>query len=95
MKNCAWRLAKKYKATCNSISLGGVITPLNDNVINDKKLWDDIMKVTPLKKWMSAEEVSEWIYFLTVVNKSMSGQDVLIDNGEKDLNCTFIWPNFQ
>jgi 3-oxoacyl-[acyl-carrier protein] reductase len=52
------------------------------------------MDVTPLKKWVSLEEAAEWVYFLTVINKSCSGQDVLIDNGEKDLNCTFVWPNF-
>lgn len=95
MKNVAWRLAKKYKATCNSISLGGVITSLNDDVMKDEKLFADIMKVTPLKKWMSVEEVSLWVYFLTVINKSCSGQDILIDNGEKDLNCTFVWPEFE
>lgn len=95
MKNVAWRLAKKYKATCNSISLGGVITSLNDDVMKDEKLFADIMKVTPLKKWMSVEEVSQWVYFLTVINKSCSGQDILIDNGEKDLNCTFVWPEFE
>ena len=92
MKNVAHRVAKKYKATCNSISCGGVMTSLNDAVMYDKKLWNKIMKVTPLNKWAAAEEIAEWIYFLTVVNKSCSGQDILIDNGEKDLNCTFVWP---
>ena len=93
-KNVAWRLAKEYKAICNSISFGGVTTSLNDAVMNDEASWKAIMDVTPLKKWVSLEEAAEWVYFLTVVNKSCSGQDVLIDNGEKDLNCTFVWPNF-
>ena len=79
--------------TCNSISLGGVITDLNKPVMEDKGLWNKIMEVTPLKKWMSVEEVSQWVCFLTLINKSMSGQDILIDNGEKDLNNTFVWPN--
>ena len=92
MKNVAWRLAKEYRATCNSISCGGVFTPLNDAVVCDEKCWKEIMKVTPLKKWASAEEIAEWIYFLTVINRSCTGQDILIDNGEKDLNCTFVWP---
>ena len=92
MKNVAWRVAKKYKATCNSISFGGVLTDLNKVVIKDKKMWERIMKVTPLKKWVSAEEAATYIYFLTVTNKSITGQDILIDNGEKDLNCTFVWP---
>ena len=76
----------------NSISLGGVLTDSNKPVMDDPKLWKDIMDVTPLKKWMSLDEVSDWVYFLLVVNKSMSGQDIVIDNGEKDLNCTFKWP---
>ena len=91
MKNLALRLASKG-IIVNSISLGGVLTSSNDPVIQDEKLWGKIMEVTPLKKWMSEEEVAEWVYFLTVINKSMSGQDLLIDNGETDLNNRFIWP---
>lgn len=90
MKNVAMRIAK-YQATCNSISLGGVLTDSNKVVIEDKESWGKIMKVTPLKKWMSEEEVSDWVIFLTTVNKSMSGQDILIDNGEYDLNQKFVW----
>ena len=93
MKHCAWRLAKVH-ATCNSISCGGVATSLNDAVMDDEALWEEIMKVTPLKQWATAEEIAKWIYFLTVVNKSCSGQDILIDNREKDLNCTFVFPGF-
>ena len=95
MKNVAWRLAKQYKATCNSVSCGGVFTSLNDDVVYDEKCWKEIMKATPLKKWATAEEIAEWIYFLTVINKSCTGQDILIDNGEKDLNCTFVWPDIK
>lgn len=91
MKNVAVELAK-YGATVNSISLGGVLTSSNDIVMNDKKSWEKIMDVTPLKKWMSLEEVTDWVYFLTMINKSMSGQDLLIDNGELNLNSTFVWP---
>lgn len=90
MKNVAARLAPK--AIANSLSLGGVITEVNDVVINNKECWNKIMKVTPLKKWMSEEEVCEWVYFLLIINKSMSGQDVLVDNGEYNLNSTFVWP---
>lgn len=94
MKNVACRLSK-YNATCNSISCGGVLTDLNKDVIEDKELWDKIIEVTPLKKWATSEEIADWIYFITVENKSMTGQDIIIDNGEKDLNCTFVWPNYQ
>ena len=91
MKNVAMRLTK-YGATANSISLGGVLTESNKPVMDDKDSWTKIMKATPLKKWMSEEEVSEWVYFLLVINKSASGIDILIDNGESNLNSKFIWP---
>ena len=91
MRNVAVRLAK-FGATANSLSLGGVITSSNSIVMDDPKAWDEIMKVTPLKKWMSLDEVAAWVYFLTVTNRSMSGEDILIDNGEYRLNSTFVWP---
>lgn len=91
MKNVAIRLAK-YGATVNSISLGGVLTESNKPVTDDPILWNKVMEVTPLKKWMSVEEVCDFVIFLTLTNKSMSGQDILVDNGEKDLNPTFVWP---
>lgn len=92
MKNVASRLAE-FGVTVNSISLGGVITESNGPVIENKEAWEEIMKATPMKKWMSETEVCDWVYFLTIVNKSMSGQDILIDNGEYNLNSTFVWPN--
>lgn len=91
MKNVAVRLAKN-KALANSISLGGVLTDSNNPVMNDKECFKKIMDATPLKKWTTLEEVCEWVYFLLVINKSMSGQDLLIDNGEYGLNSTFVWP---
>lgn len=91
MKNVACRVAK-YGATCNSLSCGGVLTELNKPVIEDKALWEAIMKVTPLKRWAAPEEIADWIYFVSVTNKFMSGQDIVIDGGERDLNNTFIWP---
>ena len=91
MKNVAVRLAE-YGATANSISLGGVLTDSNAPVLEDSESWEKIMDATPLKKWATLEEVCDWIYFLAVINKSASGQDVLIDNGEYNLNSTFVWP---
>lgn len=91
MKNVASRLAP-LGATANSISLGGVLTDSNAPVMENEKCWNQIMEATPLKKWATLEEVCDWIYFLTVINKSASGQDVLIDNGEYNLNSTFVWP---
>lgn len=89
MKNCALRLAP-CGATANSLSPGGVLTALNDHVINDPALWAQIMAETPLRKWASAEEIADWAYFVTVVNRSMTAQDILIDNGEA-ARSNFIW----
>ncbi|MBP5574894.1 MAG: SDR family oxidoreductase [Bacilli bacterium] len=91
MKNVATRLVV-FGATVNSISLGGVLTDSNAPVMEDAKSWNQIMEATPLKKWMTLNEVCDWVYFLTVVNKSLTGQDILVDNGEYNLNSTFVWP---
>ena len=89
MKNVALRLAGQG-VTVNSLSPGGVLTPLNARVIDDGEKWSKIMALTPLRKWASAEEIAEWAYFLTVINKSMTAQDLLIDNGEA-ARAEFIW----
>ena len=91
MKNVAVRLAE-YGATVNSISLGGVLTDSNAPVMEDEDSWNKVMETTPLKKWMTLEEVCDWVIFLTITNKSLTGQDILIDNGEYNLNSTFVWP---
>lgn len=90
-KNLAMRLAP-FGATCNSISPGGVRTEMNAPVMNDEKLWKQIMDLTPLKKWAEPEEIARWVYFLTVENKSATGIDVIVDNGENTIGAKFIWP---
>lgn len=89
-KWCAKEVAQ-YGATCNSLSFGGVTTLLNKPVMDDPELWDQIMMMTPLRKWASEAEAAEWAYFMTVINRSATGQDIIIDNGEI-LNSQFIWP---
>ncbi|MCM1195416.1 MAG: SDR family oxidoreductase [Corallococcus sp.] len=89
MKNVALRLAA-YKATANSLSPGGVITELNRHILDAPELWKQVMDETPLKKWATAEEIAEFAYFVSVINKSMTGEDLLIDNGEF-VNSRFIW----
>lgn len=80
----------KYGATCNSISFGGVLSPVNWGVMNDTSKWNKIMSMTPLKKWATPAEAAEWVYFLAVINKSCTAQDIIIDNGEM-YNHKFIW----
>ena len=89
-KNVAMRIAK-YQATCNSLDFGGVMTELNRPVMEDENLWSEIMKLTPLKRWMTVEEAAEWIYFMAVKNRFCTGQNILIDGLEAG-NCSFIWP---
>lgn len=91
MKNLAIRLAPR-RIPCNAICLGGVYTPLNEPVVRDPELWKQIMDVTPMKKWTDTEEVADWVEFLTMKNRSMSGESLLIDNGEYQLRSTFVWP---
>ena len=88
-KNVAMRVAK-YGATCNSLDPGGVLTPLNQCVIDDPALWAQIMDETPLKKWATPEEIAEWAYFLTVTNTFCTGQSILVDGGES-INYNFVW----
>lgn len=89
MKNVAQRISK-YGACSNSISPGGVITELNEHILNDKALYDAVLNETLLHKWADKEEIAEWAYFITVINKSMTAQDILIDNGEAS-KFNFIW----
>ena len=88
-KNVASRVCE-FGATCNSISPGGVITPLNDHIIEDTELWNAVMNETMLHQWATSEEIAEWIYFIAVVNQSMTGQDIIIDNGELS-KFNFVW----
>ena len=88
-KNLAMRIAK-YGATCNSLDPGGVLTPLNDCVINEPALWEEIMEQTPLKKWATPEEIAEWAWFLTMTNTFCTGQNIIVDGGES-INSHFVW----
>ena len=88
-KNVAVRVAK-FGATCNSLDPGGVLTPLNECVMNDPELWTEIMDETPLRRWATPEEIAQWAYFLTVVNSFCTGQSILVDGGES-INYNFVW----
>ena len=89
MKNLATRLASRG-ITVNSISPGGVITSSNDHILNNKEKYEAVLNETLLHKWLQPEEVADWAYFITVINHSMTGEDVLVDNGEM-LKNNFIW----
>ena len=89
-KNVACRLAPQ--AICNSVDPGGVLTELNLPVMEDKCLWSRIMDLTPLRRWATPEEIAEWIHFVAVTNRFMTGQNLLIDGGEAG-RTEFVWPD--
>lgn len=88
-KNLAMRLGK-YGTRCNTISPGGVYTSMNQHIIDDDDMLQKCLDETLLKRWATAEEIAQWVYFISVINKSMTGQDIIIDNGEL-CNFNFVW----
>ena len=89
MKNVASRVASRG-TTCNSLSPGGVKTALNQHILDDPQLYEKVLNETMLHAWAEPEEIAEWAYFLTVINQSMTAQDLLIDNGEA-AKFNFVW----
>ena len=89
MKNMALTLAKRG-VTCNSISPGGVITESNRHILESERLYAAVKAETLLGKWAEPEEIAALALFLTKVNRSITGEDILIDNGEM-LKSNFIW----
>lgn len=89
MKNLALALAKRG-VTVNSISPGGVITPANRHILESESLYAAVKAETLLGKWAEASEVAELAWYLTAVNRSITGEDILMDNGEM-LKSNFIW----
>ena len=88
-KNVANRLAPQ--GICNSVDPGGVLTELNRPVMDDAAMWERIMQLTPLRRWAEPGEIAEWVYFVGVTNRFMTGQNLLIDRGEAGA-AEFVWP---
>lgn len=89
-RNLALRVAPQ--AIANSVDPGGVLTELNRPVMEDEALWSRIMSLTPLRRWATPQEIAEWVYFVGVTNRFMTGQSLLIDGGEAG-NAEFVWPD--
>lgn len=89
-KNVANRLAPQ--AVCNSVDPGGVLTELNRCVMDDERMWGRIMDLTPLRRWATPAEIAEWVYFVGVTNRFMTGQNLLVDGGEAG-RSEFVWPS--
>ena len=89
MKNLALNLSRRG-VTVNSVSPGGVITPANEHILQSPELYGAVKAETLLGKWAEPEEVADLVYYLTAINRSITGEDVLMDNGEQ-LRSNFIW----
>ena len=89
MKNLALALAPRG-VTVNSVSPGGVITPANQHILDSERLYAEVLGETLLGKWADADEIADFVYFCAVTNRSMTGEDILIDNGEM-LKANFVW----
>ena len=89
MKHLALNLAPRG-VTVNSVSPGGVITPANAHILENEALYDAVKAETLLGKWAEASEVADLVYYLSVINRSITGEDILMDNGEQ-LKSNFIW----
>ena len=60
-----------------------MLTGLEPKLYAHKELVDAVANENLLNKWITPEEAAEWVYFVSVKNKSMTGQVILIDNGEQ------------
>ncbi len=89
MKNLALSGAKRG-VLVNSISPGGVVTKANRHILEDETLYAAVKAETLLGKWCEPCEIADLAYYLTAVNRSITGEDILIDNGEM-LKSNFIW----
>lgn len=73
----------KYGILCNTISPGYVETDLlykNNKQDDIKNMLNDV----PLKRFATVEEISEVVYFLSIKNRYINGQNIIVDGG---LSC--------
>lgn len=83
----------------NSLNLDGIVaadpekgiqgTTLEPELYETPGLMESIKQLSILKKLATVEEIAEWVYFLTVKNKVMTGQILMID-GELSGAYNFI-----
>lgn len=88
-KNLMLRLSKTKHVPVNILCFGAVMTGLEPKLYAQQDLVDAVANESVLKKWIMPDEAAEWVYFMSVLNKSMCGQVLLVDNGES-VNRNFI-----
>ena len=63
---------------------------MNRHILENDTLYKAVLEEALLHRWADTDEIAEWAYFLACVNRSMTGENLLIDNGEA-LKANFIW----
>ena len=63
---------------------------MNRHILENEALYNAVKAETLLGKWADPEEIAELAWYLTALNRSITGEDILIDNGEM-LKSNFIW----
>lgn len=79
--NLANRLGELYKIPVNLLGLELVETDF-DGLFDHPEKVEEVKKLTLLERSMKLEDASKWVYFIAVENKNMTGQCIMIDNGE-------------
>jgi len=74
----------EYNILCNTISPGYILTDLTiqNNTTEDLK---NITNQIPLKRLGNTDEIAKLVYFLTIENTYINGQNITIDGG---YSCT-------
>lgn len=91
MRNLALRLGHAYRARVNSVSFGAVMTNLEPWIVSRPDLVEAVASENLLHRWTTPEEAARWLYFVAVEAPSLTGQDILVDNGE-EANYNWIHP---
>jgi 3-oxoacyl-[acyl-carrier protein] reductase len=74
----------EYNILCNTISPGYILTDLTLQN-NTKEDLDIIKNQIPQKRLGTIDEISKLVYFLTIENTYINGQNIIIDGG---YSCT-------
>jgi 3-oxoacyl-[acyl-carrier protein] reductase len=76
--------SSEYNILCNTISPGYILTDLTLQN-NTKEDLENIKNQIPLKRLGNIDEIAKLVYFLTIENTYINGQNITIDGG---YSCT-------
>jgi len=69
-----------YNILCNTVSPGYILTELTLKNNSEKDL-ENIIKQIPQNRLGSVDEIADLVYFLTIKNTYINGQNIRIDGG--------------